>query len=41
MAGGRIPNQCGRAQFHENELKQPMQLFSGVSLIFQQAAKGI
>lgn len=41
MAGGQIPNQCGRTQFHENEFKQHMELFSGVSLIFQQATKGI
>lgn len=41
MASGQIPNQCGRPQFQENELNQPVELFRGVCLIFQQAEKGI
>lgn len=41
MASSQIPNQCGRVQFHGNELHQPVELFSGVSLIFQLAAQGI
>lgn len=41
MASGQIPNQCGRPQFHENELNEAMELFFGVSLIFQQATKRI
>lgn len=39
MASGQIPNQCERAQFHENELNQPVELLRGVSLTCQQAAK--
>lgn len=33
--------QCGRVQFCGNEINQLWELFSGVSLILQQAAQGI